>query len=150
MGLSTLNKALLTVAVSLAVVPLGQAGTWGAGKWGQMYWGSNPESTPTVAPTVSAQGDGTDISFTVTNLTTGEEMGWSVVTQFEVACSDRDPVVVSASNPRVTDLEPGTEYLCTIVAINDEGRGPEGTFTATTDPLGGLPVWLLYQATQQA
>jgi len=150
MGLSTLNKALLTVAVSLAVVPLGQAGTWGSGKWGQMYWGSNPETAPTVAPTVTAQGDGTDITFTLTNLLTGQQVGWSAVTEFIVTCGDLAPVTVSASNPVLTDLDPGTEYTCTIVAVNAQGQSPEGTFTATTDSMGGLPIWLLYQATQQA
>ena len=148
MGLSTLNKALLTVAVSLAMVPFAQAGTWGSGKWGQMYWGSNPETAPTVAPTVTAQGDGTDITFTLTNLLSGEQVGWSAVTEFIVTCGDLAPVTVSASNPILTDLDPGTDYTCTIVAINDEGQSPAGTFTATTDSLGGLPIWLLYQATQ--
>lgn len=149
MGISTLNKALLTVAVSLAVVPLGQAGTWGSGKWGQMYWGSNPETKPTLAPTVTAQGDGTDITFTLTNLLTGEEVGWSAVTEFIVTCGGLAPETVSASNPILTDLDPGTEYTCTIVAVNAQGQSPEGSFTATTDSMGGLPIWLLYQATQQ-
>ena len=150
MELSPLNKALLTVAVSLAVVPLGQAGTWGSGNWGQMYWGSKPETAPTVAPTVTAQGDGTDITFTLTNLLEGEQVGWSAVTEFIVTCGDLAPVTVSASNPVLTDLDPGTEYTCTIVAVNAQGQSPEGTFTATTDSMGGLPIWLLYQATQQA
>ena len=150
MGLSPLNKALLTVAVSLAVVPLGQAGTWGSGNWGQMYWGSNPETAPTVAPTVTAQGDGTDITFTLTNLLTGQQVGWSAVTEFIVTCGDLAPVTVPASNPILNDLDPGTEYTCTIVAVNAQGQSPEGTFTATTDSMGGLPIWLLYQATQQA
>ena len=150
MALSTLNKALLTAAVSLAVVPFGQAGTWGSGKWGQMYWGSNPETAPTVAPTVNAQGDGTDITFALTNLLEGEQVGWSAVTEFIVTCGDLAPVTVSASNPILTDLDPGTEYTCTIVAVNAQGQSPEGTFTATTDSMGGLPIWLLYQATQQA
>ena len=114
-----------------------------------MYWGSNPESAPIVAPTVDAQGDGTDITFTLTNLLTGQQVGWSAIIQFEVTCGDLSPVRVSAADPRVTGLEPGTAYTCSIVAINDEGRSPTGTFTATTDSLGGLPVWLLYQATQQ-
>ena len=114
-----------------------------------MYWGSNPESAPIVAPTVDAQGDGTDITFTLTNLLAGEQVGWSAITQFEVTCCNLAPMLVSAADPRVTGMDPGTEYTCSIVAINDEGISPTGTFTATTDSLGGLPVWLLYQATQQ-
>ena len=141
------SAILLIGTLTLSLPALG--GTWGDGKWGQMYWGSNPESAPIVAPTVDAQGDGTDITFTLTNLLAGEQVGWSAITQFEVTCGNLAPMLVSAADPRVTGLDPGTEYTCSIVAINDEGRSPTGTFTATTDSLGGLPVWLLYQATQQ-
>ena len=126
-----------------------EAGVWGSGKWGQMYWGSNPETVP-IAPTVTAEGDGTDITFTLTNLLTGQEVGWSAVTEFIVTCGGLAPVTVSASNPILTDLDPGTEYTCTIVAVNAQGQSPPGTFTATTDSMGGLPIWLLYQATQQS
>jgi hypothetical protein len=115
-----------------------------------MYWGSNPETAPTVAPTVTAQGDGTDITFTLTNVLEGEPVGWSAVTEFIVTCGDLAPVTVSASNPTLTDLDPGTEYTCTIIAVNAQGQSPPGTFTATTDSMGGLPIWLLYRATQQA
>lgn len=143
------SSAILVIGtLTLSLPALG--GTWGDGKWGQMYWGSNPESAPIIAPTVDAQGDGTDIIFTLTNLLTGEQVGWSAITQFEVTCGNLAPVLVSAADPRVTGLEPGTDYTCSIVAINDEGRSPTGTFTATTDSLGGLPIWLLYQATQQS
>ena len=145
-------KILLTLAV--AVSPLAYAGTWGGGNWGQMYWGSNQETAPTVAPAVNAQGDGTDITFTLTNLLTGQQVGWSAITQFEVTCGNQPTVLISADNPRLTNLDPDTEYTCSIVALNkpngQTGRSPAGTFTATTDSLGGLPVWLLYQATQQS
>lgn len=149
-----LAKITFLVAAALIAASVSHAGTWDVGKWGQMYWGSNPESAPTVAPIVSAQGDGTDITFTLINLNTGQETGWSAITQFEVTCGNEPTVVVSATNPRISNLEPGTEYTCSIVAINEpngqtEGS-PAGTFTATTDSLGGLPVWLLYQATQQS
>jgi len=142
--------AKLLLALALTAPSLVQAGSWGVGKWGQMYWGSNPETAPIVAPTVNAQGDGTDITFTLTNLLTGQQVGWSAVTEFIVTCGDLTPVTVSASNPILTDLDPGTEYTCTIVAVNAQGQSPEGTFTATTDSMGGLPIWLLYQATQQS
>ena len=146
MGVSRITQLLLSLA--LTVSPFALAGKWGTGKWGQMYWGSNPETAPTVAPTVNAQGDGTDITFTLTNLLTGQQVGWSAVTEFIVTCGDLAPVTVSASNPILTDLEPETDYTCTIVAVNAQGQSPEGTFTATTDSMGGLPIWLLYQATQ--
>ena len=140
--------ALATIALGFMSQP--QAGVWNEGNWGQMYWGSNPESAPTVAPTVTAQGDGTDITFTLTNLLTGEQVGWSAVTEFVVTCGHLPPVTVSASNPVLTDLDPGTQYTCSIVAVNAQGQSPEGSFTATTDSMGGLPIWLLYQATQQS
>ena len=148
MVISRITQLLLSLA--LTVSPFALAGKWGTGKWGQMYWGSNPETAPTVAPTVNAQGDGTDITFTLTNLLNGQQVGWSAVTEFIVTCGDLAPVTVSASNPILTDLEPGTDYTCTIVAVNAQGQSPEGTFTATTDSMGGLPIWLLYQATQQS
>lgn len=144
----------LLLSLALTVAPLAHAGTWGTGKWGQMYWGTNSETAPIVAPAVIAQGDGTDITFTLTNLLTGQQLGWSAITQFEVTCGNQAPVLISTDNPRLTNLDPGTEYTCSIVALNEQngqiGRSPAGTFTATTDSLGGLPVWLLYQATQQS
>lgn len=125
------------------------AGTWGDGKWGRMYWGSNTESSPTAAPRVDAQGDGTDIIFALMNLLRPQEQGWSVITGFDVTCNGLTTVTISADNPRLTGLEPDTQYDCTIVAINDVGRSPAGSFIVTTDSLGGgLPIWLLYQATQ--
>jgi hypothetical protein len=144
------SLANLLLILALIVISPAHAGTWGVGKWGQMYLGSNQETAPTVAPAVDAQGDGTDIALIVTNLLTGQQVGWSAVTDFIVTCGDLEPVTVSASNPILTDLDPGTDYTCTIVAVNAQGQSPEGTFTATTDSMGGLPIWLLYQATQQS
>ena len=137
---------LAVSALGLSLQALG--GVWGEGDWGEMYWGDNPESAPSVAPTVNAQGDGNDITFTLTNLLTGQQVGWLAGTQFEVTCGNLPTVIISADNPRIANLEPGTDYTCTIVAIIDEGRSPAGSFTVTTDSLGGLPIWLLYQATQ--
>ena len=149
---TSLPKLLLTLALTAS--SLVHAGTWGTGKWGQMYWGSNQETAPTVAPTVNSAVDGTDITFTLTNLLTGQEVGWSAITQFEVTCGNQPTVLVSADNPILTNLEPDTEYTCSVVALNEPngqiGRSPAGVFTATTDSLGGLPVWLLYQATLQS
>lgn len=153
-----IKLSLISISLLLGLANYAQAGTWGAGNWGQMYWGSNPESAPTVAPSVNAQGDGTDITFYLTNLLTGQEVGWSAITHFEVTCGNLPTVIVSADNPRLTDLDPGTEYTCSIVAVNEysdgtdnfTGRSPAGAFTATTDSLGGLPIWLLYQATQKS
>ena len=141
-----------TAVIALSSIPIAYAGNWGTGKWSQMYWGSNPETAPTVAPLVNAQGDGTDITFNLTNLLTGRELGWSAITHFQVTCHGMATVIVSADEPRLSDLEPGADYTCSIVALNEVngniGRSPAGTFTARTDSLGGLPVWLLYRATQ--
>lgn len=152
-----IEKALVpTLLLTIAALASAHthAGTWGTGKWGQMYWGSNPETAPTVAPTFSAKVDGTDITLTLTNLLTGQQAGWSAITQFEVTCGNQPTVLISADNPILTNLDPDTEYTCTIVALNEAngqtGRSPAGAFTATTDSIGGLPVWLLYQATQQS
>lgn len=146
--MSKLRTALVLSVSTLGLSLQALGGVWGEGDWGEMYWGENPESAPSVAPTVNAQGDGTDITFTLTNLLTGQQVGWSAITQFEVTCGRLPTAIVSADNPRIPDLDPATDYTCTIVAINDEGRSPAGSFTATTDSLGGLPIWLLYQATQ--
>ena len=117
-----------------------------------MCWGSNPDTAPTVAPSVDTQGNGTDITFNLTILLTGQELGWSAITHFEVTCDGMATVIVSTDAPRVSGFEPGADHTCSIVALNEvngnTGRSPAGTFTATTDSLGGLPVWLRYQATQ--
>ena len=144
----------LLLILALSASPFASAGTWGSGKWGQMYWGSNPETAPIVAPAVNAQGDGTDINFTLTNLHIGQQVGWSAITHFEVTCGNQPTVLISADNPRLTNLDPDTKYTCSIVALNEPngqtGRSPASTFTATTGSLRGLPVWLLYQINQQS
>lgn len=142
--------AIGSIVMASLLSPLSLAGTWGDGKWGQMYWGSNPESAPN-APAVTVTADGTDLILAITNLTTPAETGWSVITHFIVTCGDNDPVQISPSNPTLTNLDPDTEYTCSIVAVNDEGSSPAFQFTAVTDSLSsGLPIWLLYQATQQS
>jgi len=96
------------------------------------------------------------ITFTLTNLLTGQQLGWAAITQFEVSCGNHPTVLISASNPSLTKIDPDTEYTCTIVALSEPngqtGRSPAGSFTVTTttDSLGGLPVWLLYRAAQQS
>lgn len=125
-----------------------QAGDWNEGNWGRMYWGANAESAPTAAPTVNAQADGTDITFALTNLLAGADNGWSVITGFKVTCGGGATVLVSAAYPTLPDLEPGTQYDCSIIAVNDNGESAPGYFSVETDAMGGLPIWLLYQATQ--
>ena len=142
----------LLAASTLASVTLfsvsAQAGVWNDGNWGRMYWGANAESAPTAAPTVNAQADGTDITFALTNLLNGADNGWSAITGFKVTCGGGATVLVSAANPTLRDLEPGTQYDCSIIAVNDNGESAPGYFSVETDAMGGLPIWLLYQATQ--
>mgnify|MGYP000450882412 CR=1 FL=1 len=142
----------LLAASTLSLVTLwpvsAQAGVWSQGDWGRMYWGANAESAPTANPTVNAQADGTDITFTLTNLLAGAENGWSVITGFKVTCGGGATVLVSAANPILPDLEPGARYDCSIIAVNDYGESAPGYFSVETDAMGGLRIWLLYQATQ--
>jgi len=135
--------------LALSTTPV-EAGVWGDGNWGRMYWGSNAETAPTVPPDVTPRVDGTDIFLELNNLQTPEEDGWSVITGFDVRCGGLERMFVPFSNPQITDLDPGTEYQCVFVAVNDKGDSSGARFTVTTDELGGLPIWLLYLATQQA
>ena len=150
--MSGIRTSLLTFVAVLAISTssAGVAGEWGDGLWGQMYWGSNPETAPVVAPDVNVDVDALDLSIILTNLLTGADQGWTAVTHFLVTCDGFDQVEISADNPSLTDLEPDTTYTCEIIAVNRHGQSPPGTFVATTGSLGTMPVWLLYQATQQA
>ena len=138
--------ALLALSTTTPV----NAGVWGDGNWGRMYWGSNPETAPTVPPDLTPRVDGTDIFLELNNLQTPEQNGWSVITGFDVRCAGLERMFVPISNPKITNLDPGTEYQCIFVAVNDKGDSSGARFTVTTDELGGLPIWLLYLATQQA
>ena len=138
----------VTLAVVTILSSVAQAGEWGTGLWGQMYWGSNHESAPIVAPNVSVTADGTDLTIALNNLLTGGEVGWTAITHFLVACDGLQPVEISVDNPTLTNLEPDTTYNCSIIAVNRLGQSPASIFVATTDSLGTIPIWLLYQATQ--
>lgn len=155
--------------ISMCLLPaLANAGHWanGAGqcldaagqatscKWGQMYWGGGQTySAPTEAPQIDAVVDGTDVSGSLTNLSGSGDDGWSAITQFIINCGDQDVVVtaqaLASGSAILTDLEASTNYTCSVVAVNDLGESDTAQFSFTTDAMGGLPIWLLYQATQQ-
>ena len=126
------------------------AGVWGQENWGQMYWGSNVATTPTEPPAFSVSVEGQDIVVEITNYLPGTGAdGWSVITDYRVSCDGADPVIASSNRITVTDLSEETEYTCSVVAINDVGSSVSSNFTATTEyTAGGLPAWLLYEATR--
>ncbi len=122
-------------------------------KWGQMYWGTGQAYTaPTAAPQMSVEVDATDIAASLTNLTNPGDDGWSAITQFIINCDGQDVIVavekVASGDAILSDLDADTNYTCSVVAVNDLGQSDAGKITFTTDPAGGLPIWLLYQATQ--
>lgn len=153
-----IKSMLVLSAWALLTLPhVAEAGVWNQGKWGQMYWGFNAETAPVVAPVVDAQADGTDIRFALLNLLSGAENGWSSIVSFEVTCDGLATVTISAKQPVLANLQPETQYNCTIVAINElngaYGRSPPGNFSVTTEEVyehRPLPIWMLYQAIQQA
>ena len=122
-------------------------------KWRQMYWGAGQTySAPTAPPQLDANVDGTDVSGALTNLSDPGDDGWSAITQFIINCGDHNVIVTAAAlaagDAILTDLEADTDYTCSVVAVNDFGQSDAGQLTFTTDAMGGLPIWLLYQATQ--
>ena len=126
------------------------AGTWGQEKWGQMYWGTNATSAPTADPAYTVTIDGDQIIVEFTNYTEGSgEDGWSAITGYVVSCAGVDQATSSSPLVAVTDLDEDTEYNCTVKASNVLGDSPTVTFNATTESLiGGLPIWLLYEASK--
>jgi len=138
--------SLLLLCPSLAL-----AGVWGQERWGRMYWGDNPATAPVVAPEAVGSADGQDIIIDINNYIAGSgEDGWSVITGYRVTCNGVDPVTGTGNRVTVTNLEEETTYNCTVVAINSFGSSSASSFTVTTEAFtpGGLPIWLLYQATQ--
>ena len=109
-----------------------------------------PPSTPSVPVNVRADsGDGEIYLY----FTAGDD-GGSPVTQFTATCTDgiNSFVASSGSSPIiVTGLTNDTPYTCRVTATNGVGTSPA---TAPTPPIVpeetvvGLPIWLLYQATQ--
>ncbi|MEO0439088.1 MAG: fibronectin type III domain-containing protein [Pseudomonadota bacterium] len=123
------------------------AGSWGSGNWGEIYWGTNPESAPTVAPTVAAtqsESDEITVEFTPYPSGTGAD-GWRVVTEYVLSCSGLPSVSSSEPTAVLVNLEPDTEYLCSISAANDLGGSPiANNIVLTTEALsqGLSPAFL--------
>ena len=152
--ISTYPAAALSLAVIAATLtPLsGTAGDWDQENWDEMYWDGEAVSKPTAAPQTQVAVDGTDISITILNYTEGSgEDGWSAILGYDVTCLDSGGAqTYSGSSFSLTDLDEETEYTCTVSAFNSQGYGPESQFVATTEFMpGGLPIWLLYEASKQ-
>ena len=80
--------------------------------------------------------------------------GGAAITGYEASCSDGETIVTAQSSTSpitVTGLTNDTPYTCSVTAANSEGIS---LGSVVTDPITpkevsiGLPIWLLYQATQ--
>ena len=80
--------------------------------------------------------------------------GGAKITLYDATCTDGTNIYTgtSTSSPiTVSGLTNGVAYTCTVTATNSVGTS---SASAATDPItpeeqvGGLPIWLLYQATQ--
>ena len=85
--------------------------------------------------------------------TVGDD-GGSPVTSFTAACrSGATTVIVSSSTSPITlsGLASGVSYVCSVTAANALGTSVASALTpsiSTEEIFSGLPIWLLYQATQ--
>ncbi|MDG2442084.1 MAG: hypothetical protein P8M13_02375 [Luminiphilus sp.] len=80
--------------------------------------------------------------------------GGASITRYDASCTDGTNTYtgISATSPiTVLGLSNDVAYTCTVTATNSVG---ESSASAATDPItpeqiaSGLPIWLLYQATQ--
>ncbi|MDA8554022.1 proprotein convertase P-domain-containing protein [Luminiphilus sp.] len=80
----------------------------------------------------------------------------AAITRYDAVCTDGIATFSGSSissRIRVAGLTNGVAYTCKVTATNAVGSSPVSLATSPITPmeleqLGGLPVWLLYQATQ--
>ncbi len=77
------------------------------------------------------------------------------IDQYSVSCTDGETTYTGSSPSNtisLTGLSSDQSYSCTAAATNSVGTGPDSaasTGLAPDSSATGLPIWLLYQATQQ-
>ena len=77
-----------------------------------------------------------------------------LIEQYVVDCTSPDGIVISSNSATtsvtVAGLDEGVDYSCAAFAESSGGAGPTSSATTVSvdGVLPGLPVWLLYQATQ--
>ena len=80
--------------------------------------------------------------------------GGSAVTGYTASCTDGSATFTGTSTNSpitISGLTNETAYTCTVTAANAIGTSADSSATATITPeegATGLPIWLLYQATQ--
>ena len=110
----------------------------------------NPPTAP-AAPTITRTdfGDGEIYLFV-----TVSDNGGSAVTGYTATCTDGTNSFTGTSTDSpitISGLTNETAYTCTVTATNAIGTGSASSATANIAPEAGatgLPIWLLYQATQ--
>jgi hypothetical protein len=144
-------KILYIASFFLIALPV-SSGTWDQENWDEMYWDGGPVSKPSTAPQTNVTVEGTDFVVTILNFTEGSgEDGWSAILGYDVTCVDsRGAAKTYKGSPfYISDLDEETEYTCNVSAYNSQGYGPSSQFVATTEFMpGGLPIWLLYEASK--
>jgi hypothetical protein len=108
-------------------------------------------ATPPSAPIIVATdfGDGE----IVLSVSVGDD-GGTDITGYEATCTDGTSTYTSTSSSSqitVSGLTNGVAYTCTVTATNSVGTSSASAATAPITPeegSTGLPIWLLYQATQ--
>ena len=87
---------------------------------------------------------------------TVSDNGGASITRYDATCTDgTNSFTGSSTNPRivVSGLTNGDAYTCAVTVSNELGASPVSADTSPITPeevedVGGLPIWLLYQATQ--
>ena len=104
------------------------------------------------APTISRTdfGDGEILLYVAV-----DQNGGSAITGYSASCEDPEGNVVTGESTTsvvsVSGLTNGVAYTCTVTATNAIGTSVASSATASITPevnSSGLPIWLLYQATQ--